>query len=232
MGKRREEEKPPIFRFPFKVERGLTTRAFGTRGNFGFFRRDVMTSSQTPDSPARPFETRGGIGRFRKTTDPYRLETIRSAPMTKEGAEIDERRRFSAEIGAKRRRCLVAMEWLGLPFDVRRGTRLADFVLPFLVAATIWAYVDIAPRGQIDPFNLGRHKTDFTVYTEAGTAFFDGQDPYQVTNPRGWFYLYPPLFAASGFAVGGLRSPGKFGLVLPQLRLRLGLSSKVGRFGG
>ena len=39
------------------------------------------------------------------------------------------------------------------------------------------------------------HKTDFTVYTEAGAAFFDGRDPYAVTNPRGWGYLYPPLFA-------------------------------------
>ena len=39
------------------------------------------------------------------------------------------------------------------------------------------------------------HQTDFTVFTEAGAAFFDGRDPYAVKNPRGWFYLYPPLFA-------------------------------------
>src|SRR5262249_47749542 len=25
--------------------------------------------------------------------------------------------------------------------------------------------------------------------------FFDGRDPYRVANPRGWHYLYPPLFA-------------------------------------
>ena len=41
----------------------------------------------------------------------------------------------------------------------------------------------------------GIHKTDFTVYTEAGAAFFDGRPPYEVTNPRGWGYLYPPPFA-------------------------------------
>ena len=34
-----------------------------------------------------------------------------------------------------------------------------------------------------------------TVYTEAGVAFFDGREPYDVTNIRGWKYLYPPLFA-------------------------------------
>ena len=37
--------------------------------------------------------------------------------------------------------------------------------------------------------------TDFTVFTEAGAAFFDGRNPYHVANPRGWHYLYPPLFA-------------------------------------
>ena len=83
----------------------------------------------------------------------------------------------------------------GFPQTLDDVRVLRDFALPFLVAATIWAYVDIAPRGKIDPSDLGRHKTDFTVYTEAGAAFFDGRDPYQVTNPRGWFYLYPPLFA-------------------------------------
>ena len=42
---------------------------------------------------------------------------------------------------------------------------------------------------------INEHRTDFTVYTEAGAAFFDGRDPYQVSNPRGWRYLYPPMFA-------------------------------------
>jgi hypothetical protein len=64
-----------------------------------------------------------------------------------------------------------------------------------IVALTIWGYVDVWPHGRIDPLRLDRHKTDFTVYTEAAAAFFDGRNPYRVTSPRGWYYLYPPLFA-------------------------------------
>jgi hypothetical protein len=64
-----------------------------------------------------------------------------------------------------------------------------------LVALTIWGYVTIGPNGRLEPGRTHEHRTDFTVFTEAGAAFFDGRDPYQVTNPRGWHYLYPPLFA-------------------------------------
>jgi len=49
----------------------------------------------------------------------------------------------------------------------------------------VWGWFDVRVRGTIDP-NSAIHKTDFTVYTEAGAAFFDGRDPYKVTNPRGW----------------------------------------------
>ncbi len=63
------------------------------------------------------------------------------------------------------------------------------------VAMAIWGWVDVRVRGQVDPNDLGLHKSDFTVYTEAGAAFFDGRQPYEVTNPRGWGYLYPPAFA-------------------------------------
>ena len=65
----------------------------------------------------------------------------------------------------------------------------------FVVAATIYGYAYIGPRGRIEPGRIGQHMTDFTVFTEAGAAFFDGRNPYRVTNPRGWHYLYPPLFA-------------------------------------
>jgi hypothetical protein len=68
-------------------------------------------------------------------------------------------------------------------------------LLVLLAALAIWSWVDVRARGRVDPNALGLHKTDFTVYTEAGAAFFDGRDPYAVTNPRGWGYLYPPLFA-------------------------------------
>jgi hypothetical protein len=63
------------------------------------------------------------------------------------------------------------------------------------VVLSVWGFVDVYRRGAINPRDLGRHMTDFTVYTEAGAAFFDGREPYAVTNPRGWGYLYLPLFA-------------------------------------
>jgi hypothetical protein len=64
-----------------------------------------------------------------------------------------------------------------------------------VIGLAIWGRVDVCPRGRIQAGNIEVHRTDFTVFTEAGAAFFDGRNPYRVTNPRGWFYLYPPLFA-------------------------------------
>jgi hypothetical protein len=66
-------------------------------------------------------------------------------------------------------------------------------VLTLALALGAWGWVDVRARGTVEPGKI--HMTDFTVYTEAGAAFFDGRDPYEVTNPRGWGYLYPPLFA-------------------------------------
>ncbi|MCS7306906.1 MAG: DUF2029 domain-containing protein, partial [Thermoguttaceae bacterium] len=62
-------------------------------------------------------------------------------------------------------------------------------------AIVIWGVADIRLRGLPWPERPLEHKTDFTVYTTAGGAFFTGENPYEVTNPRGWKYLYPPLFA-------------------------------------
>jgi len=73
-------------------------------------------------------------------------------------------------------------------------TRLRVYV-GLVIALAIWGWLDVRRRGEFEPSRWWEHKTDFTVYTEAGAAFFDGRDPYQVTNPRGWGYLYPPLFA-------------------------------------
>lgn len=64
-----------------------------------------------------------------------------------------------------------------------------------LAAIIGWGFADIRLRGLPWPDRPLEHKTDFTVYTAAGRAFFTGQNPYEVTNPRGWKYLYPPLFA-------------------------------------
>jgi hypothetical protein len=68
-------------------------------------------------------------------------------------------------------------------------------LLALTATLVVWGLVDVRSRGRIEPGNLVEHRTDFTVYTEAGAACFDGRDPYAVTNARGWGYLYPPLFA-------------------------------------
>jgi hypothetical protein len=74
----------------------------------------------------------------------------------------------------------------------RNRTRI---IFTLVVTMIVWGATDVRSRGRVDPSNPVVHRTDFTVYTEAGAAFFDGRDPYRVTNPRGWGYLYPPLFA-------------------------------------
>ncbi len=63
------------------------------------------------------------------------------------------------------------------------------------IVLAVWGLTDVRNRGRVDPGDPLAHKSDFTVYTEAGAAFFDGRNPYDVSNPRGWRYLYPPLFA-------------------------------------
>ncbi len=68
-------------------------------------------------------------------------------------------------------------------------------ILGLVLAMVLWGWFDVRLRGAVNPNNPAAHKTDFTVYTEAGAAFFDGRDPYSVTNSRGWGYLYLPLFA-------------------------------------
>lgn len=67
--------------------------------------------------------------------------------------------------------------------------------LGLAIGLAIWCAVDVARRARVDPQRPALHMTDFTVYTEAGAAFFDGREPYEVCNVRGWKYLYPPLFA-------------------------------------
>jgi len=76
--------------------------------------------------------------------------------------------------------------------------------IALIIAIFVWGWVDVRRRARIDPQNPTAHRTDFTVYTEAAAAFFDGRDPYEVTNPRGWHYLYPPLFALLLAPLAGL----------------------------
>ena len=85
-----------------------------------------------------------------------------------------------------------ATSWWGHP----RSTAEVRFAaVTLVIGLTIWGWLDVRERGQTHPNHADFHRTDFTVYTEAGAAFFDGREPYQITNPRGWYYLYPPLFA-------------------------------------
>lgn len=67
--------------------------------------------------------------------------------------------------------------------------------LGLAIALTIWCGVDVMVRASIVPGRPELHMTDITVYTEAAKAIFDGRDPYDITNIRGWPYIYPPLFA-------------------------------------
>ncbi|MBN2475153.1 MAG: DUF2029 domain-containing protein [Pirellulales bacterium] len=69
------------------------------------------------------------------------------------------------------------------------------WTLALIAGLTIWGLTDVRRRGYAHPENPAKHRTDLTVYTEAGAAFFDGRAPYEVANPRGWRYLYPPMFA-------------------------------------
>jgi hypothetical protein len=87
-------------------------------------------------------------------------------------------------------------EWggWGLPRSLDE-VRFRDVAVILIVGFTIWGYVDVSRRGRIEPGHPEYHRTDVTVFTEAGAAFFDGRDPYAVTSPRGWNYLYTPLFA-------------------------------------
>ena len=75
---------------------------------------------------------------------------------------------------------------------MRRSRRLALWLLLGLI---VWGFTDIRGRAAYDPDRPLDHRTDFTVYTAAGRALLDGDDPYAATNPRGWTYLYPPLLA-------------------------------------
>ena len=96
-------------------------------------------------------------------------------------------------------------------------------LLALTAALIVWGLVDVRNRGRIDPGNLVEHRTDFTVYTEAGAACFDGRDPYGVTNARGWGYLYPPLLAILVAPLAAARSPvAGHGLVFRQPDLCFG----------
>ncbi len=81
------------------------------------------------------------------------------------------------------------------PTPSRWRTMRVLFWAVLALVLVVWGLTDVRNRGRWDPATPLNHMTDLTVYTEAGAAFFDGRDPYAVSNPRGWHYLYPPLLA-------------------------------------
>jgi Glycosyltransferase family 87 len=89
----------------------------------------------------------------------------------------------------------ISWKFNGLGLRSLSQARPGVLAVILIVGFTIWGYAFIGPNGRIEPGHIDQHRTDFTVFTEAGAAFFDGRNPYGVTNPRGWHYLYPPLFA-------------------------------------
>lgn len=82
-----------------------------------------------------------------------------------------------------------------LAWNRPRSPRRCLTVAGLLFGFAIWAWFDVRSRARIEPDRPWEHQTDLTVYTEAGAAFFDGRPPYEVSNLRGWRYLYPPFFA-------------------------------------
>lgn len=79
-------------------------------------------------------------------------------------------------------------------------------------ALLVWFVLDPLRRARIDPGNPSLHMTDFTVYTEAAKAMLAGEDPYAVTNIRGWPYIYPPLFAVLVSPIAELPDPWPAGI--------------------
>jgi len=71
-----------------------------------------------------------------------------------------------------------------------------------VVAVALFVGLGVSTVYRAGPHTLGGkpwgsrvHRTDFTVETAAGSAVLNGTDIYQAHNVRGWYYIYPPLFA-------------------------------------
>jgi Glycosyltransferase family 87 len=127
-----------------------------------------------------------------RLTDKQSVRVIRSAG----GAVMeDESSRRSHLLGPDSPAAGSAWKISGVGLRSLSEARLWVLGVFLMVGFTIWGYTCVAPTGRIVPGHTEWHRTDFTVFTEAGAAFFDGRNPYRVANPRGWHYLYPPLFA-------------------------------------
>jgi hypothetical protein len=77
---------------------------------------------------------------------------------------------------------------------------------PLLLGITLIAIVvlGISTVFRAGPYRIGgkrwgseAHRTDFTVYREAGRAVLDGTNVYEAHNIRGWYFMYLPIFAVA-----------------------------------
>lgn len=70
------------------------------------------------------------------------------------------------------------------------------------IAVVVVVVLGVSTVYRAGPYTIGGkrwgsrvHRCDFTVDTAAGRAVWNGTDIYQAHNVRGWYYIYPPLFA-------------------------------------
>src|SRR5262249_36729003 len=101
---------------------------------------------------------------------------------------------MSAGPGAPSSRCIsIAAKSSSRPILSPMADRRVHYRRGVFAAATVGAVVAFC-LGVLD-VRVRALNSDFTVFTIAGAAFFDGRDPYAIENPQGWHYAYPPLFA-------------------------------------
>lgn len=72
------------------------------------------------------------------------------------------------------------------PLSKLQKTGLYSLLLLFIVFGIV-----VELRGALQT----KRKTDVGVYFRAAWAMRTGNDPYSITDDRGWHYIYPPLFA-------------------------------------
>lgn len=70
-------------------------------------------------------------------------------------------------------------------------TRLQKIGVCLLLLFTLGLGAVVELRGALQ----NQRKTDLGVYLRAAWAIRTGNDPYAISDDRGWHYVYPPLFA-------------------------------------
>jgi alpha-1,2-mannosyltransferase len=82
-----------------------------------------------------------------------------------------------------------------MPSNIIRGLILLLGVVFIVGLGVSTAYRSGPHQFGVRTWGSKQHRTDFTVCLAVGQAVLDGTDIYEAHNIRGWYYLYPPLFA-------------------------------------